>query len=331
MVIPNQWYAVLESRSLASKPVGIERLGEYLVAWRTDGGEAVVQRDRCSHKGARLSLGRVTDGCIECPYHGLRFDSSGACRLVPFMGRQFDIPSTWRVEAYPTREACGLVWVWYGDAEPADELPWFDAVPPGGGRTWQTQSIWPYHYTRLMDSNFDVYHFPFVHRSLNPGLGPVVVDQQVEDHGDHIDMRVTLGADSDGPANGLAEGRTGRRARKEFVLKVRMPNLLYLEMSPRFRLLAIMTPVDEERTWVFARYYADVPFGRLAAWIGGRFEYGLVQRQDRRILDTLPSGRLELGDYAYGTVDAGSRLWFEKRDRLRRAASPPAEAADGDG
>jgi phenylpropionate dioxygenase-like ring-hydroxylating dioxygenase large terminal subunit len=318
-LIPNQWYAVFESRSLTGKPVGIERLGERLVAWRTDAGEAVVQRDRCSHKGARLSLGRIADGCIECPYHGLRFDATGACRLAPFMGRQFDIPSTWRVEAYPTREACGLVWVWYGNAEPADELPWFEGLPPGGGRTWQTQSIWPYHYTRLMDSNFDIYHFPFVHRSLNPGLGPVVVDQQVEDHGDHIDMRVTLGADSDGPANGLAEGRTGRRARKEFVLKVRMPNLLYLEMSPRFRLLAIMTPVDEERTWVFARYYADVPFGRLAAWIGGRFEYGLVQRQDRRILDTLPSGRLELGDYAYGTVDAGSRLWSEKRDRLRRA------------
>jgi phenylpropionate dioxygenase-like ring-hydroxylating dioxygenase large terminal subunit len=318
-LIPNQWYAVFESRSLTGKPVGIERLGERLVAWRTDAGEAVVQRDRCSHKGARLSLGRIADGCIECPYHGLRFDATGACRLAPFMGRQFDIPSTWRVEAYPTREACGLVWVWYGNAEPADELPWFEGLPPGGGRTWQTRSIWPYHYTRLMDSNFDAYHFPFVHRSLNPGLGPVVVDQQVEDHGDHIDMRVTLGADSDGPANGLAEGRTGRRARKEFVLKVRMPNLLYLEMSPRFRLLAIMTPVDEERTWVFARYYADVPFGRLAAWIGGRFEYGLVQRQDRRILDTLPSGRLELGDYAYGTVDAGSRLWSEKRDRLRRA------------
>ena len=318
-MIPNQWYAVFESRSLTGKPVGIERLGERLVAWRTDAGEAVVQRDRCSHKGARLSLGRIADGYIECPYHGLRFDATGACRLAPFMGRQFDIPSTWRVEAYPTREACGLVWVWYGNAEPADELPWLEGLPPGGGRAWQTRSIWPYHYTRLMDSNFDIYHFPFVHRSLNPALGPVVVDQQVEDHGDHIDMRVTLGADSDRPANGLTEGRTGRRARKEFVLKVRMPNLLYLEMSPRFRLLAIMTPVDEERTWVFARYYADVPFGRLAAWIGGRFEYGLVQRQDRRILDTLPSGRLELGDYAYGTVDAGSRLWSEKRDRLRRA------------
>ena len=41
-VIPNQWYAVLESRSLGAKPVGIERLGERLVAWRAAGGEAVV-------------------------------------------------------------------------------------------------------------------------------------------------------------------------------------------------------------------------------------------------------------------------------------------------
>ncbi|MDP7570528.1 MAG: hypothetical protein QF391_02875, partial [Myxococcota bacterium] len=51
----------------------------------------------------------------------------------------------------------------------------FEGLPPGGGRAWQTRSIWPYHYTRLMDSNFDIYHFPFVHRSLNPALGPVVV------------------------------------------------------------------------------------------------------------------------------------------------------------
>ena len=75
---------------------------------------------------------------------------------------------------------------------------------------------------------------------------------------------------------------------------------------------------------------ADVPFGRLTASIGGRFEYGLVQRQDRRILDTLPAGRLELDDYAYDTVDVGSRLWFEKRERLRRAIPRSTEARSHD-
>ena len=112
----------------------------------------------------------------------------------PFLGSEHEISPNWKVEAYPTREAFGLVWVWYGDAEPADELPWFDALGAGVGRTWQTHSVWPYHYTRLMDSNFDVYHFPFVHRSVNPGLGPVVVEHEVRDLGDRIDTRVTLDA-----------------------------------------------------------------------------------------------------------------------------------------
>ena len=63
-----------------------------------------------------------------------------------------------------------------------------------------------------MDSNFDVYHFPFVHRSLNPGLGSVVVDQQVEDHGDRIDMRVTLDGYPDGPAGPQGLRREGTDA-----------------------------------------------------------------------------------------------------------------------
>ena len=308
-MIPDQWYAVLDSRSLAGKPIGIERLGELLVVWRTDSGEAVVHRDRCVHKGARLSLGRVRDGCIECPYHGLRFDPSGACRLVPFLGSEHEISPNWKVEAYPTREAFGLVWVWYGHAEPADELPSLDALGAGVGRTWQTHSVWPYHYTRLMDSNFDVYHFPFVHRSVNPGLGPVVVEHEVKDLGDRIDTRVTLDA--------YGVDRRGGRARKTFVMNVRLPNLLYFEMSRRLWLLAIMTPVDEDRTWVFARYYANLPFGRLVASLVGRFEYRIVQNQDRRIPDTLPKGPVQQGEYAYGEVDTGSILWFQKRDELR--------------
>ena len=71
------------------------------------------------------------------------------------------------------------------------------------------------------------------------------------------------------------------------------------------------------RTWVFARYYANLPFGRLVASLVGRFEYRIVQNQDRRILDTLPKGPVQQGEYAYGEVDTGSILWFQKRDELR--------------
>jgi phenylpropionate dioxygenase-like ring-hydroxylating dioxygenase large terminal subunit len=315
-MIPNQWYPVLESRRLGKKPVGIERLGERLVAWRSPSGEAVVQQDRCVHKGAQLSLGRVVDGCIACPYHGLRYDASGSCTLVPFMDRDYRIPANWKVKVYPTREACGLLWVWVGKEAPTDELPWFDGLQTDLRRSWETSTIWPYHYTRVMDSNFDVYHFPFVHRSINPGMGPVVVEQEVEDLGDLIKTRATL--------DDYAHKRKGTRARRTFVLNVRMPCLLYLEMTKRLWLVACVTPVDEERSWVFARYYANMPLGGLVAWMVGRFEYKIVQDQDKRILDTLPQGPLQQGEYIYGKVDAGSILWAKKRAKLRQ----DAEAAE---
>jgi phenylpropionate dioxygenase-like ring-hydroxylating dioxygenase large terminal subunit len=33
-VIPNQWYALIESKQVKTRPVGITRMGEKLVFWR---------------------------------------------------------------------------------------------------------------------------------------------------------------------------------------------------------------------------------------------------------------------------------------------------------
>jgi hypothetical protein len=147
----------------------------------------------------------------------------------------------------------------------------------------------------------------------------VVVEQEAEDLGDLIKTRATL--------DDYADKRKGTRARQTFVMNVRMPTLLYFEMTSRLWLLASMTPVDDKRTWVFARYYANMPFGRLVAWLVGRFEYKIVQDQDRRIMDTLPAGPLEAGEYKYGKPDAGSIIWAKKRRKLIEAAA----SQDGQG
>jgi nitrite reductase/ring-hydroxylating ferredoxin subunit/uncharacterized membrane protein len=43
-----------------------------------------VMESRCSHRGGPLHEGAVVDGCLECPWHGARFDlESGAVRRGP--------------------------------------------------------------------------------------------------------------------------------------------------------------------------------------------------------------------------------------------------------
>lgn len=37
-------------------------------------GQILVLADRCTHRGAPLSEGELTDGCITCPWHGSKFD-----------------------------------------------------------------------------------------------------------------------------------------------------------------------------------------------------------------------------------------------------------------
>ena len=64
--------------------------------------------DRCPHRFAPLSLGRVVADTIECPYHGWRFDGTGRCRAVP--GLLEPVPNV-IVPPHAVREANGLVYI----------------------------------------------------------------------------------------------------------------------------------------------------------------------------------------------------------------------------
>jgi phenylpropionate dioxygenase-like ring-hydroxylating dioxygenase large terminal subunit len=76
MLIPDRWYAVLDSKEVRTgKPLGVRRFGESLVFWRDADGRIVVMKDRCPHRSSQLSLGRIIDGRIQCPFHGFEFDA----------------------------------------------------------------------------------------------------------------------------------------------------------------------------------------------------------------------------------------------------------------
>jgi phenylpropionate dioxygenase-like ring-hydroxylating dioxygenase large terminal subunit len=58
-MIPNQWYVILESKQVKARPVGVTRLGGKLVLWADRAGRLGCLRDQCTHRGVRLSQGKV--------------------------------------------------------------------------------------------------------------------------------------------------------------------------------------------------------------------------------------------------------------------------------
>src|SRR4051794_36343577 len=85
----NFWYPILESRKIktGSKPIGIQRLSESLVLWRDSDGKVHCLLDRCPHRGAKLSLGKVLNDRIQCGYHGFEFNKQGECASIPAYGK----------------------------------------------------------------------------------------------------------------------------------------------------------------------------------------------------------------------------------------------------
>lgn len=158
------WQPVARIRDLERGPQRSVLLGEALSVFLTEGGEPAVISDRCAHRGASLSMGKVAGNSIQCPYHGWEWAGDGVCTRIPSLPDQRQIPPRARISAYPVRVQWGLVWTVL--EEPLGEpptLPWFDA------EEWTWGHGEPFELPvgmGLMIENFrDVSHFAFVHQA----------------------------------------------------------------------------------------------------------------------------------------------------------------------
>lgn len=139
-------------------------LNEPVVLYRRTDGTPVALEDRCCHRHAPLSAGRVRGDNLECGYHGFTYDPSGACVLIP---TQDAIPPGARVRSYPVIERHRFIWIWMGDPALADETLIEDFH-------WLHDPAWRYkgerlelkgNYLLLVENLCDLTHLPFVHSS----------------------------------------------------------------------------------------------------------------------------------------------------------------------
>ena len=99
----------------APKPVRI--LSENLVLYRDEHGSAGLLGLHCPHRGVDLSYGRIEDGGLRCLYHGWLFARDGRCLEQPGEPAGSTFKDRIRHTAYPTHEANGLIFAYFGPGE----------------------------------------------------------------------------------------------------------------------------------------------------------------------------------------------------------------------
>ena len=255
-MIRNQWYGILDAREVRQgKPVGVTRLGERLVLWRSADGRVHCIADRCCHRGASLAQGSCDGETVACPFHGFRYDGSGKVVRIPANGRNTPVPDRYRVTAWTVEDRYGLIWLWYGD--PVDgglpEIPFFEDLREGfsyGGFS----ETWNVHYTRAIENQLDVVHLPFVHtNSIGRGNrtlvhGPVVT-------WDNNRMTFYVNNEEDDGATRPKKPEEIPNYRDMFHLQLQMPNLWQNVIGDKVRIVAVFAPVDENHTRIYLRFY----------------------------------------------------------------------------
>ncbi len=317
-MIPNQWYPIYDARLLKpGRPIAVRRLAQDLVLWRDLDGRAAALPDRCPHRAARLSRGSVRDGCIQCPYHGFRFNSRGECVLVPVEGPGAPIAKGLAAAPALLREEHGLIWLWYGDsAKAASEVPWLAPAPWENGSVFMTSFDIDVSYLRVIENMGDFFHLPFVHRRWFRGVGERLVnfDAHVED--DIVKLSGTLSHDA------------RRRWQYDYRLsaELRLPAIARVQEAAKLHLLISATPIDRDRSWIWLRYSE----GYVPRWLGGAllargiawFDINPVFK--RGDVPTLKSQQLsdpgDISGYHLTHADRAIALYFGMRKRAFEAA-----------
>jgi phenylpropionate dioxygenase-like ring-hydroxylating dioxygenase large terminal subunit len=165
MYIRNTWYIAAEPQEVREKPLARTILGKPIVLFTTASGRIVALDDRCPHRFAPLSIGRVVGEHLRCGYHGAEFDAKGACVAVP---GQTIVPPKAHVTSYPIVSKHGYIWIWMGDPAMAADL---STIPdflyrsdhPGwSGGYGHFESIRA-NYDLINDNLFDITHAEYVH------------------------------------------------------------------------------------------------------------------------------------------------------------------------
>jgi phenylpropionate dioxygenase-like ring-hydroxylating dioxygenase large terminal subunit len=187
MIEATHWHPVAQVEDLRDAPLAATLLGHELVLWRDGQGTAHAWSDRCPHRGASLSRGRVIavpeapgGARLECPYHGWAFDADAGVARIPALPG-FTPPDGHRAQAHEALERHGLIWV---RLEPGGlEPPAFAAETDVRLRKvncgpYEVQASAP----RVVENFLDMAHFGFVHEgSLGDREHPEIPDYRVED------------------------------------------------------------------------------------------------------------------------------------------------------
>jgi phenylpropionate dioxygenase-like ring-hydroxylating dioxygenase large terminal subunit len=240
------WYPVVPLEHLADGPQRFELLGQPLALFLDGAGVPGALEDRCCHRSARLSMGKVCDGALACPYHGWRYDRAGQCVHVP---QTPDAPASAhrmrKVRAFRCQARYGYAWVALED--PLYDIPRIPEAEEGTYRlVHEFYEVWNVGALRVMENELDMAHPSFVHLGTFGSPEHIMpVDAVVEKFDGGLQYRSTLGV---AIAHHATEKSNVRHMEATWFLPFVVRTRINYPDGPPHIIVNIQVPIDSSRS-----------------------------------------------------------------------------------
>jgi phenylpropionate dioxygenase-like ring-hydroxylating dioxygenase large terminal subunit len=294
---PSGWYAILHKNELKiGKPLAITRFGIDLVVWQEQNSNVAVMEDRCPHRSAKLSIGRVCNGKIRCPFHGFEFTSSGKCSFAPEFGKA--IPKL-KVKTFPAKILLDMVWIRFGE-EFSMDIDFLTEIHEEFDAKYSiTSKEWNSHITRCIENQLDYTHLPEVHYNTIGRNFVVPTNPQFKQIGNSIYSYHRNNTDEPGSI---------------YVY----PNSWVLNISNKLKLVVYFVPLSESKTKLYLlsyrKFLTNIFVNGLISWVMNIANKKILA-QDQKIVESqvvYSDSRNELLMKHDGAIKIFRKMWNYK-------------------
>lgn len=185
---PDYWYAVAEVDAVKrGKVVEVVFWKRSIALFRGEDGQFRAVENRCLHRQIKLSIGEV-EGCkLVCAYHGWEYDGDGRVVGIPDLFGRKGLPK-FGIGSYPVQVRYGLVWIFPGNPELADERKIPEIPELEGPGRWACVPLsftCSAHHSMVIDNVSDFSH-AYLHRKYRPFMGAELT--RCETVGDNVHL-----------------------------------------------------------------------------------------------------------------------------------------------
>ena len=310
------WHPVLRLADLGKQPQAVMVCGVPIALFRTRTSINAVY-DRCAHRRAPLSIGRIEGDSLVCIYHGCAYNAEGQGYCPTTRSNRFVVPR------FETRVSHDTIWIrspdaveWKGsDVEICHALLKNDAKFAGIVNKNIAAPL-----QLVVDNMTELEHTGEVHRALAFGPNDYdTIQTEARNEGD------TVAIDYSGrqrPFGFYLSALTGVKTGDHYIQDARVhftpPHATYeirWESQPdgkvrdfSLRFVIYYTPITSESTSLFAFVFwkSNNILRRTVMAIGAPILRHIVQRElerDKGIIETLPQAEAELAMFQLNKYD----------------------------